>query len=99
MESKIIVKILGDKSWVFQKNLLESRHLLICLPEIAAGKLRDLGGWPGKILVAGQQRNLWAGQLRDLEAGQPRDLGAGQPRDLETGQPRDLEADKHRIMI
>ena len=56
MESKIIVKILGDKSWVFQKNLLESRHLLICLPEIAAGKLRDLS--------AGQQRDLGAGQSR-----------------------------------
>ena len=71
MESKIIVKILGDKSRVFQKNLLESQHLLICLPEIAAGKLRDL--------LAGQQRNLGAG----LGVAQPRDLETGQPRDLE----------------
>ena len=71
MKSKIIVKILNDINCVFQRNLLESRHLLICLPEIAAGKLRDL--------LAGQQRNLGAG----LGVGQPRDLGTGQPRDLE----------------
>ena len=64
MESQIIVKILSDKSCVFQRNVLESRHLLICLPELAVGKLRY----------------LWAGQLRDLWAGQQRDLGAGQSR-------------------
>ena len=58
MESKIIVKMLSDKSCVFQINLLESRHLLICLPELGAGKLRDL--W------AGQQRDLGAGQLRNV---------------------------------
>ena len=56
MESKIIVKILSDKSCVFQRNLLESRHLLICLTEIVDGKLRDLS--------AGQQRDLGAGQSR-----------------------------------
>ena len=56
MESEIIVKVLSDKSCVFQRNVLESRHLLICLPELAAGKLRD----------------LWAGQQRDLGAGQSR---------------------------
>ena len=64
MESKIIVKILSDKSCVFQRNLLESRHLLICLPEIAAGKLRNLGAGLG----VGQPRDLKTGQLRDLEA-------------------------------
>ena len=59
MESEIIVKILSDKSCVFQRNVSESWHLLICLPELGAGKLRD----------------LWAGQQRDLGAGQSTSWG------------------------
>ena len=53
MESEIIVKVLSDKSCVFQRKVSEYWHLLICLPELGAGKLRD----------------LWAGQWRDLGAG------------------------------